>query len=137
MSYETVPGMAEAIDARRAERGLSPSEFAANAGVTPQGLAPVRRGDRKLYQSKVRIGVARALWWPEDWFERLEAGDDPSTFPTVVPDDALASDEIRTRLAELESEVAEIRTALAELVGPDVEGSEASADTPQSHSEAE
>lgn len=60
MSDETVPGMAEAIEDRRQMLHLSPTDFARLAGVSMQGLAPVRAGMRRSYQAKVRNGVARA-----------------------------------------------------------------------------
>jgi hypothetical protein len=74
VSTTEVPGMAQAVETRRRERQLTPGEFAAAAGITAQGLAPVRKGQRRAYQDRVRIGVARALAWPEDWYDRLLAG---------------------------------------------------------------
>lgn len=79
-SDEVVPGMAEAIERRRRELGLSPGDFATAAGLTRQGLDPVRKGYRRAYQDKVRLGVARALAWPLDAIDRLLAGEDPATF---------------------------------------------------------
>jgi DNA-binding XRE family transcriptional regulator len=72
--------MAEAIEARAMELGLTPGTFAESAGVTRQGLAPIRRGYRRQYQAKLKLGVARALAWPPDAIDRLMAGDDPATF---------------------------------------------------------
>jgi len=77
---DQVPGMAEAIEARRIVVGLTPGRFAAAAGLTSQGLMPVRRGLRRRYQDKVKLGVARALAWPPDALDRLMAGEDPATF---------------------------------------------------------
>lgn len=85
MADDEVEGMAEAVEARRKERGLSPSDLATVAGLTIQGLAPVRNGKRRQYQDRVRNGVARALAWPTDWYERLEAGEDWRTFPEPSP----------------------------------------------------
>ena len=76
-----VPGMAEAIAKRAAECGMTPTKFAQAAGLTGAGLDPVRRGIRKQYAPKTRIGVARALGWPHNWYELLLEGVDASTFP--------------------------------------------------------
>lgn len=92
-STEIVPGMAEAIDARRRERRLSPSEFAAKAGVTPQGLIAVRRGYRRNYQEKLKLGVANALDWPDDVVDRLLAGE--TEFPTIDRDAGPHLEDIR------------------------------------------
>lgn len=110
---ETVPGMAEAIERRRKARRLAPSDFARASGLTMQGLAPVRSGVRKGYQEKVRSGVAKALAWPLDWYERLLAGDDPETFPdTEHPDRPRSVDD---RLSAVEADVADLRQTLARV----------------------
>lgn len=110
MAEETVPGMKEAIDARRAQRHLSPGEFAAAAGLTEQGLAPVRRGARRAYQDKVRRGVAVALAWPLDWYDRILAGQNPAKFPDTEHPNQPLSD--KDRINALEARVNE----LAEMV---------------------
>lgn len=74
--------MAEAVEKRRRDRGLSPGGFADAAGLTPQGLAPVRAGQRKRYEDKTIVGVAKALAWSMDWYDRLVAGQ----FPDEVDD---------------------------------------------------
>jgi transcriptional regulator with XRE-family HTH domain len=95
--------MADAIESRRRERRLSPSAFAIAAGVTPQGLAPVRRGERRNYQEKILTGVAAALWWPLDWYERLKAGESdlPTVRPAKEPEAALSIEERITRLERI------------------------------------
>jgi transcriptional regulator with XRE-family HTH domain len=74
--------MADAIEQRRVQMGLSPSDFARAAGMTQQGLIPIRHGKRRDYRDKLRLGVARALLWPDDAVDRLLAGEDPATFET-------------------------------------------------------
>jgi hypothetical protein len=76
-SEEVVPGMAEAIEARRMELGLSPGELAARAGVTPEGLMPLRKGFRRSYRDKLKIGVARALGWTTNSIDLLLGGQEP------------------------------------------------------------
>lgn len=99
---DEVPGMATGIERRMAELGLSPGTFAARAGLTPQGLGDVRAGRAKRYQARLRYGVARALQWPHDWYERLVAGTDPATFETVEWQTDPAPDE---RLDRIERQV--------------------------------
>lgn len=111
VATQTVPGMAEAVQARMDERGLSPGDFARLADVTPQGLAHVRQGRRKRYQSKIKFGVARALQWPPDWYERLEAGEDPDTWADVAHPGRPASTDDRVTM--LEREVVELRSAMS------------------------
>lgn len=84
VTEETVPGMAEAIEDRRQMLHLSPSDFARVAGVSLQGLVPVRAGARRKYQAKVRNGVARALQWPVDWYDRLIEGENWRDFQAQV-----------------------------------------------------
>lgn len=106
--------MAAAIEARRKQRGLAPGEFATRAGLTRQGLDPVRKGLRKAYQDKVKLGVARALDWPDDALDLLMDGADPATFPTVIRSDGL---EQRVTNLELRADriQAEVRQILDEL----------------------
>lgn len=87
MTTDRVPGMAEAIDARRLELGLTIGNFADAAGLTRQGLDPVRQGLRRQYNDRTILGVARALRWPIDWLDQLEAGRTPE------PQNAPAGDE--------------------------------------------
>lgn len=74
--------------------GLSPSAFAAAAGVTPQGLAPLRRGERKQYQVKLKVGAARALRWSEDSIDRLLRGEEPIELPNGDPVERTLSDRL-------------------------------------------
>lgn len=112
MEDESVPGMAEGVERRAAELGLSPSEFARRAGLTTAGLDPVRKGVRKNYAAKTRYGVARALRWPLDWYLRLTIGQDPATLPTVdhppLLDDSDRLDIIEEALAEMREQIAEV-----------------------------
>jgi hypothetical protein len=85
VTADLVPGMAEAVEKRRWDLGLNPSAFAEAAGLTLPGTMPVRKGVRRNYEEKTRRGIARALQWPIDWYERLLAGEDPETFPGLVP----------------------------------------------------
>jgi hypothetical protein len=109
---ELVPGMAEAVEGRRRQRRLSPSAFADAAGVTVQGLAPVRKGVRRDYQDKIRHGVAAALQWPSNWYDRLLAGEDWTTFPTVEHAPVKSDAE---RIAALEELVLDLAEAVERL----------------------
>lgn len=115
MPEESVPGMKEAVEARRVSRHLSPGEFASEAGLTEQGLAPVRRGARKAYQDKVRRGVAVALAWPLDWYDRLLAGEDATQFPETEHPNRPRSTE--QRLSSLEDRLDRIENLLTRREG--------------------
>jgi transcriptional regulator with XRE-family HTH domain len=108
-SAEVVPGMADAIERRRRERGLSPSDFAREAGVTLAGLAPLRSGKRRNYMHRLKVGVAHALWWPEDAVDRLLDGEDPKTFEEVRPESA---DDVAASFERFARELKELREDL-------------------------
>lgn len=107
-----VPGMAEAIEQRRQEKGLSPTEFAKAAGITVQGLRPVRLGERRRYRHNVRIGVARALDWPDDALERLMAGEVPAPLEPLDPATAAW---LNLRLDRLEAQLGDVLSELQTL----------------------
>src|SRR5690349_22810425 len=96
--------MSAAIEARMLELGLAPGSFATAARLTPQGLEPVRAGERRSYQRKTIVGVARALRWPLDWYARLQAGD--TDLPTVAHPDGEAG--IEERLTALEEQMTRV-----------------------------
>ena len=111
MADDLIPGMAEAIEARRRLLNLSVGELAAIAGITPQALSGYRKGERRDSPAadRTKRGLAIALQWPGDWYERLDAGEDASTFqsPTWAED----------RLRGLREERARIEAEIAELTG--------------------
>ncbi len=80
---EIVPGMKDAIERRRLELGLTLGQLEDASGLTRQGLMPVRNGYRRAYQDVTKLGVAKALRWPNDAVDRLMRGEDPSSFPKV------------------------------------------------------
>jgi hypothetical protein len=108
---EQVPGMAEAVEARRLELNLGLRELEALSELTRQGLQPVRAGVRKQYSDKTRRGIARALRWPPDWYDRLLVGDDPGDAP-VVPD---RFTEVFRRLDEQDALLDSLAKAVADL----------------------
>ena len=103
---DIVPGMADAIRRRAEQRGLTPGLFVELSGLTEPGLRPVREGVRKQYAAKTRRGVAVALAWPLDWYDRLLAGEDPDDFPTS--DHSPAPMSIEQRISWLEDQVRQI-----------------------------
>ncbi len=113
MVESTVPGMAEAIDKRMRMRRLTPTAFVGLAGLTEPGLAPVRKGVRRRYAAKTILGVAAALRWPVDWYDRLVAGEDWRTFPDTDHADSPLSD--RARITALEIEMRRVQEALGEV----------------------
>lgn len=80
--------MAEAIEQRRKVLNLSVGELASAAGITAQALAGYRRGERRdsVAAERTKRGLASALGWPADWYERLDGGEDPADFPAPSDD---------------------------------------------------
>lgn len=111
---EIVPALAELIGARLDELELSPTAFAESTGLTVQGLAPLRRGERRAYQKRLTGPVTRVLGWTPDSIERILDGDEPA--PVAPPDDGMAAEPGRADLmAQIETLTDEIRA----LRGPD------------------
>lgn len=107
--------MAEAINNRIAQREFGTIESLAQAaGLTTEALIPVRKGFRKNYARKTRLGLAKALAWPLDWYERLLAGDDPAEFPTVENGHVRIT--VEDRVTALEEAVQRIEGTLRRLV---------------------
>lgn len=106
MAATEVPGMAEAIEARRLELGLTPGDLAESAGLTREGLRRVRAGSRRNYNDRTIFGVASALGWERDWYERLQRGEAP-----VLNRAAPEANEV----SRLRAEVAELRRIVEDL----------------------
>lgn len=107
---DIVPGMADAIEARRNELGLSVGSLADAAGLTRQGLAPLRAGLCRAYNDATIFGLAGALRWPNDWYARVRRGEPPM-------DGEKADDpEVSRRLDELERQAEETKRLLAEIL---------------------
>lgn len=102
MTKEVVPGMAEAVEARRKNLGLSVGQLVSATGLTRPGVDNVRNGLLRDYHEKTILGFARGLHWREDWFDRLRAGDAPVEVKPprdTGEDDALSA--LRREVAEL------------------------------------
>lgn len=111
VSDEVLPGLAEAIERRRLAVGLGKGHLASAAGLSREGLAPLLKGYRRAYNDSTIIGLARALRWEVDWYERLQHGEPPTEA------EGSASEALDERLTRLEDEVREIRRMLLEIVG--------------------
>jgi hypothetical protein len=122
MSPEIVPGMAEAIEKRRIELQLSPGDFAAAAGLTRQGAGNVRRGVRRQYQDKVKIGVARALKWRADAIDRLLDGEQPVPLEPG-PAEPADRDAVFEALERLQAELDMLREKVTKLEADAAEAS--------------
>lgn len=105
MSDQVVPGMADAIERRRLVLGLGKGQLASKAGLSREGLSPILKGYRRSYNDASVIGVARALRWQVDWYDRLQHGDAPE-------EDTPGGADVETRLTLLEEAVAQIRQLL-------------------------
>jgi hypothetical protein len=69
--------MADRVERRRRELGLTPGAFAELAQLTAPALAHVRAGHRRKYQDSTIFGVARALRWRTNWYESMLENQDP------------------------------------------------------------
>jgi|SRR5690606_7104785 len=69
--------LAQAIEARRGELGLSLREVAERAGITGETLRAVRRGSNEPSQLTKR-GIERALRWAPGSVDAILAGGDPT-----------------------------------------------------------
>lgn len=106
-----LPGLAAAIERRRLAVGLGKGRLAAAAGLSREGLAPLLKGYRRAYNDSTIIGIARALRWEVDWYERLQQGEAPAEV------EASPADGLDERITRLEDEVRGIRQMLLEIVG--------------------
>jgi hypothetical protein len=122
---EIVPGLGEAIEARRKQLYNGPLAFAQAAGVTLAGLTPLRRGYRRAYQERLTTPVCRALGWTTDSIDRLLRGEPPVELEPAAeqaitrPSPADDSPEVLALVAEVKGSVAAIQrelTALAERI---------------------
>lgn len=105
---ETVDGMAEAVESRRNALGLSPGDLAAAAGLTREGMRLVRAGHRRAYNDKTIFGVAAALRWRSDWYDRLRQG--------LAPEEAAIMDpEVNERFSRIEARIDELARLIREM----------------------
>jgi hypothetical protein len=107
---EIVPGMAEAIERRRLDVGLSKGSLAARAGRSRETLRPVLAGVRRKYDDDTIFGVGRSLRWRNDWYDRLLAGDEP------IEADRDHSD-LDDRVSRLEEQMKEALSILRRMQG--------------------
>lgn len=105
MEYEVVPALRDAVEQRRKALGLGPGALAEAAGVTNEGLMPLRKGYRKQYQERLTAGVCRALGWTTDSIDRILAGDQP----------VLADQQAGGRVEVLEEQISSLLVEVARL----------------------
>lgn len=121
---EIVPGMAEAIHARRRQLRIEDvAELVRRTGLTRQGLAPLLAGVRKGYQERTTGPVCRVLRWKPDGIDRLMRGEAPiERDPTTADLDEEISRlaEQTARLAQSHRDTLSVLRDVAELAGVDV-----------------
>lgn len=82
--------VAEAIERRRNELGLTVTQMVQRSGLTAPGLLPLRKGERRNYADVTKFGLAKALNWPLNAVDRLLSGEMPDeTWDTAGPDGEL------------------------------------------------
>lgn len=95
--------MVEAFARRCDELRLTLNDLVDRSGLTRQGIANVKNGHERHYHKATIYGIAEALEWEPDWYDRLRAGKKPK--PAISRSD----DGPR-------SEVGELRRAVRELL---------------------
>lgn len=111
-------GLAEAVRTRMRELRLAPKDLEPRSGLTAQQWQHVRTGRRRNYQSRTIFGVAKALEWEPDWYDRILRGEAP------VPRSTRSSahvhgevpEELPDRLGALEERMATMTTNYDELL---------------------
>lgn len=113
---ELVPELAEAIERRRRELGLTVGDLARITGLTRQGLAPLREGRRRAYQERLTLPVAKALGWQPDAIERLLQGLQPVEIDPAAPEaDPTDVTQLRAELERATAAIAEMQLRLHTL----------------------
>jgi transcriptional regulator with XRE-family HTH domain len=110
--------LADAIKARRLEKGWDIQRFVDETGITRQGLQPLLRGEVRNYQDRLTLAVTKALDWTPDSIERLMRGEPPErTNGPDNPSEALIAEvaDLRMRLVDLQALADEAMPAIEEL----------------------
>ena len=93
--------VADAINARMEELGMSQQELASRSRVSVAALRQIQKAVPKERNPRTLAAISEALGWPSNRLEDVAAGS--------------ATDEGADRLARLESEVADLREKVADL----------------------
>jgi transcriptional regulator with XRE-family HTH domain len=110
--------LADAIKARRLEKGWNVQRFVEETGITRQGLQPLLRGEVRNYQDRLTLAVTKALDWTPDSIERLMRGEPAErTNGPDNPSEALIAEvaDLRMRLVDLQALADEAMPAIEEL----------------------
>jgi hypothetical protein len=93
--------LAEAVNSRMDELGLSPTDLVAATGLTYQGLLNIRRGEIRQYQKRTTIPLTKTLGWTPESIEKILAGGKPELVSSPEKDG-----DVLDRLEALKQEVA-------------------------------
>ncbi|HXH58430.1 hypothetical protein [Iamia sp.] len=115
--------MKDAVEQRRTALRLSPGAFAIAAELTRQGVSPVRAGRRRQYEDATIFGVATALRWEPDWYDRLLRGEPPIELTAPVGQDEVT--QLRADLSMLEGRVDELDRLIRAVAPKSTSGSAA------------
>lgn len=105
-----VPELADAIEGRRRQLGLSVGQLARAADLTTEGLRPLRRGEARDYQERTVLNLCRALKWTPDSIDRVLRGESP-----VEDGDAAPVGNLEERLAAIEEQLTRLARVPAVL----------------------
>lgn len=113
MPEEQWDKVAETLNARMKELGMSQTRLAEEADVSQQLLRDLRKGTPRQYRAGGLSRIAIALGWPHDAFQRLRYGG-PVEERRRLPHDVrtsmhLASGMLLRRIDDIERQVGELR----------------------------
>ncbi len=115
--------VAEHLNARMEELGLSQTRLADEAEVSQQLLRDLRKGVERGYRAAGLARIAVALGWPHDAFQRLRYGG-PVEERRRLPHDVrtslhLAAGQLLRRIDDIERELEELRVEITRLLRVD------------------
>lgn len=99
-----------AVTQRRKLFKLSQRRCSILAGVSPTTWSKMESGE--FVEPLTQSAAAQALGWPSDFFDRVMAGADPASLPSVVPVAVRSTEE---RLAAAESQIADLLEIVEEI----------------------
>ena len=83
---ETSKALADAIEQRRRALGYRTiTSLVSAAGVTAEGIRPLRRGEIRNYQERMTDPLCKALRWTPDSIDRILRGEPPVELPDEIP----------------------------------------------------
>lgn len=120
MPEENWQHVADQLNARMDELGLSQTRLAEQAEVSQQLLRDLRRGEERNYRAAGLARIAVAVGWPHDAFQRLRFGG-PIEERRRLPHETrmslhLAGGQLLRRIDDIDKELSELRSEIVRLL---------------------